>query len=337
MVNFRAEDNASMGIYRYTDGDGFTSYRNLNYVDNNGEYEDFIFSLYNGNIVDEIKNVLNTNYVGYVKSIKELPMIDDSVKSGIQNNISSDFAEEFIRYKTNREITAETLQFNLLSNENTIIWNEYLESLSWGIDVVQYDYRIRFNNYYVNRKYSKLDYDFYNDQGTFTMLYNEDEGVLELKITNATDYYGFVIFSSPKNTNVFKPILAYNGSSRSLYLRKAYKRPKNDYGSYGVATKGNVSILLTLEESHIYNMNIGHSFSETLNINVDFNSIATEVNLRLFLNTTETHTDNMNIGHSFSETLHINSIINGVAGRYINMNLNTTETHVDNMNAGVWF
>ena len=135
MIHFSAKDNYSVGLGSIED-----KLKEINYVYENGNFDYLNFRLINGTVSGVYGTIFNIDEEifkeGYITSLKALPYVNDLNHFNIIETASTRFMSgNQVRYKTNREITAETTQFNLLSNENVVIWDDFYGTYSVGRNI----------------------------------------------------------------------------------------------------------------------------------------------------------------------------------------------------------
>lgn len=248
IINYSFKDNYSAGIS--SEGGGASvAQTETPYVDDEGQMKSLKIKLLNDLYVfDAYGAALDTDttkeWFELITNIKLLPLVKNETIINYldtrEDNILIDFTD-YNRYKRNREITAETLQFNLLSNEKVIIFDEYFKHINWGLgnnDVFNKDNYIVGLNTNENRPYTQFDNSHYDIVVPSHEWYIMDNGFY---FNSTTKTYGAVIISKVDN----KTLMVYNGNSKALYLNKSYRRPKNNYMGLGYAMA--IEMLLGLD------------------------------------------------------------------------------------------
>lgn len=243
---YRFVDNYSAGLIIESGGDQVDT----PYVNDVGRFQNIKLKMFNDlsvleAIVEGLKISSNNEYKLITDNSRLLPSVKSADLISYLNNKSDNVLINnlfFKRNKRNREITAETIQFNLLSNEKVLIFDEYLEDISWGEDATKLnksDYKIGVN-FYPNKKYTKFDNNFYSMELPLDSWEINNNG---FRFITSEHYYGVVILRKVDN----KPILAYNGSSKALYLNKSYRRLKKNYTGLGYGISVDMMLGLTLD------------------------------------------------------------------------------------------
>lgn len=222
VLSYRFLDNFTAGVARKGNGEQYIT----QYVDSKGELSSLNYSFYNSQELLVVAFEGNNNFLGPTRNtMLELPALTHagtiSVMNGLTPLIEGTTA---VRDKTTREITAETIQINLLSNDKVIVWNEYLDMLGWG-DSGRFnmsDYDILFNRTDTVNKFSKTSMPATETIAGATFRFTSSSLVMDIP----QNYLGFIIIRKSD----LKPILAYNGSSKGLYLSEARKKQRKSYG-----------------------------------------------------------------------------------------------------------
>ena len=122
IYNFKFDDNINAGYKVTKESEAFGNVLKVNntpYVDDKGEFKYIEYRLFK-----DINNQLFTLGGKALARARNYPSIEESMLD--YNDIIYN-SDEFIRYKDNREITSETLQFTFRSNNNIIVGKKYFE------------------------------------------------------------------------------------------------------------------------------------------------------------------------------------------------------------------
>lgn len=336
LIHFNAVDNASMGDSTTMPviGGDLTLQQAHNYVDRNGEMWKYLSYFKKGSLDDALDLIFDLNdrdsLIKYNSAIKKLPYISHFNMSVINRLIPDIFADEKIRYKTNREITAETTQFNLLGNEITLVWDDYFKYIAWGEVKKPHSYKYWFNRD-PNKKYTKLDYNFGDEAlgEVVKTIYIDGQLIMEVSAAVAP-YYGYLI------TVDNKPIFAYNGSNRALYLSSVYKRQRPDYGDYGVnVVRVNVggSINVGAEvSSKVYK---GSSITESISLGVNLNGTGWMNHIKTDVILSSEIISQVSLGSVVNETILLQPNLNGTGWmNYLKTNINVLAEVVGMISVG---
>ena len=251
--NYRFKDNYSAGLMRLDGGEQVE----IPYVDINGEFKNIRSKLIAGSAFNIMWDAFPDEYDKYANEFKKLPLVDNGALINAINNRRYIYDTNRLRNKTNREITAETQQFSLLSNELFTVWNNYLKDVAWGESNRTFkndNYEILINR--SNRLISKVDYNFLTENLDISKWIQRDN-YFEFDIEG--DITGLLIKNKVDN----KPILAYNGSKKKIFIIDSYKRYKisdnNEYndlfGSISININNNIDGAKSINVKNI-NINI---------------------------------------------------------------------------------
>lgn len=243
LAHFKMRDNTSAGL-RMASEEGKNAQRDVIYTDSEGKFHYHSLYMFKGDYLSNIEQALaGYSEVGndktnlYLFLLKNLPMISDTSevdsKLSVIPHMSVGTVESLFRpdapfytdimrnrYKSSREIVAETLQYNLLSNEKTIIWNEYFIPIYWGV-AGSASISVKFNT--SNSPYTLFDYDKGVNGDISDISFVVDGNRAYYEVISDIDYTGFILFNNGR------PMLAYNGSAKRIYLRKALQRLRDTY------------------------------------------------------------------------------------------------------------
>lgn len=232
ILNFKAVDNYSLG-FGSDKVDFFDVLNNKNqgitqpyipYVDNNGEFERIDMRIYSG-----VYRFMLTE--DDAKDLAAYPVARQGVvpyTSPIDNRTDKLVYSEndIYRFKDNREVTSETVQFNFLNDNNTIIYPRMFERNK--LATVNYTNTDNYVNLrlYVNRDSNKR----YNRR---TKIMGEDAGLgnvsfdsNSITVNISGKHYGWLIYEENVGLNVYKPLIAYNGNKSKLYFNKYIDKAK---------------------------------------------------------------------------------------------------------------
>lgn len=184
-INFKFLDNVNVGL-RITDlqVEGGYGQQYVSYTDANGEVAKLTLTLYGKT------HILDNNYD--VNMVNKFP----EYSSTLPNDRHEVYSKELIRYKDNREVLNETLQFEFGAEDNIFINSRLIDELSF------------FRSYAKEKFYIWIStgtkYDKYNKDVVVEDAVKQEKGTLEISYE---DYLNFI------NNNVyFNKIMLYNNN-----------------------------------------------------------------------------------------------------------------------------
>lgn len=123
VVNFRMRDNVSAGETT-SKNFGMLEMNFASYVDSRGELENIQYDLYSNFVVEDVTSF--ANYENNLAKLRNLPLVDGVT---VANNEEFMFYESdtLKRFKDNREITMETIQFFFESNSQVVVGPKFME------------------------------------------------------------------------------------------------------------------------------------------------------------------------------------------------------------------
>lgn len=276
VLTFTALDNYSMALGFEVEDDNVGAQKEARYVDNNGEFSYMNVNLYRGRY---LRRRLTDDYERLAS--KALPVVLNNSFIGDTNNTNMGYFN-VARYKDDREITAETIQFNFLNNDQFVLHDEFFNLSDMHLYGTDSELEVYIN--YSNPHYK------YNLHGRKYGDYEPDVSVIfgnnyiELDTVNVLpEFYGWTVF----NALTDKPLFSYNGKQTRLNAIIANTKPDEigliedyynvyiDDTAYYKITKGTneVGLNITVDITDVMNYSVSGSVNVGTSYNVNINDI----------------------------------------------------------------